>query len=237
MVIAATRERTGPASATPGSKPSALKSLDREVDLAYVREAYEFLGSARLHYCVNCDEEWVVFENEWPQSGVNLAGPKAGKCETIARGGYEASWSKPYLCKRCVTSPVYKNMYSERNLQHLGPRHEALSNLTWYESLLIARVHPVVSVITMTATGLLCYAGHVCNYYVKVLEWFRELPAVLKDKKWFLIKRRRSLCASGGDVTQKKPTTANRRRLEAGIDAALHFMPKVKHKNKFKQEY
>ena len=59
-------------------------------------------------------------------------------------------------------------MYSEDNLQHLGPRYPALSNLTWYESLLIARVHPVMSVITLTATGLLCYAGHVCNYYVKV---------------------------------------------------------------------
>ena len=45
-------------------------------------------------------------------------------------------------------------MFSWDNLQHLGPRHEALSNLTWYESLLVARAHPVVSVITLTATGL-----------------------------------------------------------------------------------
>ena len=54
-------------------------------------------------------------------------------------------------------------MYSQENLQHVGPRHEALSNLTWYESLLAARVHPVISVATLTATGLLCYAGRVCN--------------------------------------------------------------------------
>ena len=74
-------------------------------------------------------------------------------------------------------------MFSEENGQHLGPRREALSNLTWYESLLIARVHPVISVVTLTATGMLCYAGHVCNYYVKVLEWLRGLPAVLRDKK------------------------------------------------------
>ena len=69
------------------------------------------------------------------------------------------------------------------NLQHLGERHEPLSNLTWFEGLLIARVHPVISVVTLTATWLLCYAGHVCNYYVKVLEWFRELPAALRDRK------------------------------------------------------
>ncbi len=78
-------------------------------------------------------------------------------------------------------------MYCVDNLQHLGLRHPALSNLTWYESLLIARVHLVISVVTLTATGLLCYAGHVCNYYTKVLEWFRGLPAVLRDKKWFLV--------------------------------------------------
>jgi hypothetical protein len=118
-------------------------------------------------------------------------------------------------------------MYSEWNLQHLGPRHEALSNLTWYESLLIARVHPVMSVITLTATGLLCYAGHVCNYYVKVLDWFRGLPAVLRDKKWFLIKRRRSINACAGERRQKKPTTANRRRLVAGIAEAKRRLPRV----------
>ena len=73
-------------------------------------------------------------------------------------------------------------MYCAENLQHLGPRHAALSNLTWFESLLIARVHPVISVVTLTSTGLLCYAGHVCNYYVKVLEWFKGLPAVLRDE-------------------------------------------------------
>ena len=112
-------------------------------------------------------------------------------------------------------------------MQHLGPRHEALSNLTWYESLLIARVHPVMSVITLTATGLLCYAGHVCNYYVKVLDWFRGLPAVLRDKKWFLIKRRRSINACAGERRQTKPTTANRRRLEAGIAEAKRRLPRV----------
>ena len=111
-------------------------------------------------------------------------------------------------------------MFSAENGQHLGPRHEALSNLTWYESLLIARVHPVISVVTLTATGMLCYAGHVCNYYVKVLEWFRGLPAVLRDKKWFLVKRRRSILATAPDTRRKKPTTANRRRLEAAIDEA-----------------
>ena len=35
------------------------------------------------------------------------------------------------------------------------------------------------------------YATHVCNYYcVRILEWFRELPVILQDKKWCLIQRR-----------------------------------------------
>ena len=108
-----------------------------------------------------------------------------------------------------------RDVRGEQLATHLGPRHDALSNLTWYESLLVARVHPVVSVITLTATGLLCYAGNVCNYYVKVLEWQRGLPAKLRDSRWFQIKRRKSLTASPGSQRQKKPTTANRTRLMA----------------------
>ena len=114
---------------------------------------------------------------------------------------------------------MYAKMYCKENLQHLGPRHDDLNKLTWYESMLVARVHPMVSVITLTATGLLCYAGHVCNYYVKVLEWFKGLPAVLRDKRWFLIKRRRSVRGGESKPRKKKPTTANRCRLERAIDA------------------
>ena len=108
----------------------------------------------------------------------------------------------------------YGQMYSAANLQHLGPQHEALSRLTWYESLLIARVHPVISVLTLQCTGLLCYAGHVCTYYEKVLEWYKSLPAILRGKKWFIVKRRKS-------VYNKKPTAASRARLEAGVHEAI----------------
>ena len=205
----------------------ALKMLNDPDALAYVRAAFEFLGSSRLHYCENCDEEWLVFDQEWPQAGVSFAGPKAGKCETIARAGWEASWKKSNLCGRCATTSAYKKMYCEANKQHLGPRYSPLSNLTWYETMLIARVHPVVSVITLLSTGLLCYAGHVCNYYLKVFEWFRGLPAVLRDKKWFLVKRRRSIQSTQAEMRQKKPTTANRQRLMAGIQEALVRMPNV----------
>ena len=205
----------------------ALRTLNDPKSLQHVINSFEFLSSLRLHYCTNCDEEWPVFDAEWPQTGVPWAGSKAGKCETIEKAGFRASATNESRCHRCDWPSVYSKMYCEENLQHLGPRHPALSALTWYESLLIARVHPVMSVITLTATGLLCYAGHVCNYYVQVMKWIRELPAVLRDKKWFLIKRRRSIRAGAAETRQKKPTTANRHRLVAAIDEALRYMPRV----------
>ena len=88
-------------------------------------------------------------------------------------------------------------------------------------------VNPSVSVITLTATGLFCYAGHVCNYYCKVLKCFKGLPAVLRDKRWFLIKRRRSVRGCDSETRQKKPTTANRARLERAIDVLFKKMPNV----------
>jgi hypothetical protein len=212
-----------PLASTPlqrSSSSCAPASLHDPKGLAHVRAAYEFLDSAYQLHCRNCDEEWLVFDADWPQAGVPFAGSLAGKCETIERAGFKASTADVGLCRRCGSRTGYASMFSRENGQHLGERRPALSNLTWYEFLLVARVHPVVSVITLTATGLLCYAGHVCNYYVKVLEWFRELPAVLRDKKWFLIKRRRSIGATPGDRSQKKLKTANRRRLEAAFAGA-----------------
>ena len=196
-------------------------SLNNSHKLEAATAAMKFLQSIRLHHCSNCDEEWPVFDAPWPQTGVPWTGAKAGECETIERAGFKASIKKESLCSRCETSSVYRKMYSKDNLQHLGPRYEELSKLTWYESLLVARVHPMMSVITLTATGLLCYAGHVCNYYVKTLEWFRGLPAVLRDKRWFLIKRRRSTRSSSSEFHQKKPTTANRGRLQAAIQVLM----------------
>ena len=67
----------------------------------------------------------------------------------------------------------------------------------------------------------------MCNYYVKVFKWFRELPALLTNKKWFLVRRRRSLRAPAGRTRLKKPTTANRERLEAAFKELLEFMPNV----------
>ena len=219
---------TGSAGPQERQQHPAIAQLNDPAVLEILRKTYEYLGSARLHYCENCDEQWPVFDGQWPKAGVICAGSRAGVCETITKTGFMADTKKPDLCSRCGSSSVYGTMYCAANLQHLGPRWEPLSNLTWFESLLIARVHPVISVVTLTSTGLLCFAGHVCNYYLKVLEWFQGLPAVLRDKKWFLVKRRKSVNASSTSETRhKRPTTANRQRLEAGIREAILRMPNV----------
>ncbi len=103
-----TTSTRAPAPSAPGGVPAipeavALASLSDPTCAAYARASFEYLDSARLHYCENCDEEWVVFEAEWPQGGVEWAGPLAGRCETIARAGYEASWRDRRFCRRCDT--------------------------------------------------------------------------------------------------------------------------------------
>ena len=206
----------------------AAAQLDDPTVLGYLRDSFTFLGSARLHYCKICDEQWPVFDGEWPKSGELTCGPLAGKCETIKRAGFEAARSKQMTCNRCAsTKSAYHKQYREENGQHLGPTHEQLNVLTWYESLLIARAHPVISVLTLMSTGMLCYAGHICNYYLKTLEWFNGLPALLHDAKWFLVKRRKSIHATEGESRRKKPTTANRWRLVAAFVELIRCMPNV----------
>ena len=222
------KEAASDGSAADACKAPALAQLDDPTTLEYLREYFEFLASQKLFYCKVCDEEWPVFDKEWPQTGVRTAGELAGVCETIKYAGFQADAKKKECCSRCAPPrSSYRRQYCEENLQHLGPRHPAISNLTWYETLLVARVHPVISIVTLLATGQLCFAGHVCNYHVKVFRWFQELPNLLRDKNWFLIKRRRSLQAPTSRTRQKKPTTANRARLEAALDELMKYMPNV----------
>ena len=71
-------------------KCPALAQLDDPIVLGHLRASYEFLGSAKLHHCTKCNEEWVVFGLPWPQGGAACAGHKASICETIQRAGYTA---------------------------------------------------------------------------------------------------------------------------------------------------
>ena len=170
-------------SAWPIHTSPALASIDAPEVRGILHSAFAYLSTMKLHHCQNCDEQWPVFTGEWPQGGVDTAGPNAGFSEKIHRVGWMASKRNMDLCYRCYSSKIHNEMYCHGNLQHLGERHEALSNLTWFESLLITRVHPVISVVTLTATGLLCYAGHVCNYFQESFEWFQELPARVGNRK------------------------------------------------------
>ena len=148
-----------------------MRCLNNEHHLKYVTTQSEALGSVVLHHCYNCDEEWPVMIMGWPQSGVAFAGPKAGVSEVMQKHGFFKCEKNANQCTRCTQRVVYRETYSNANWQHLGKRHPALSALTWYESQLVARVHAVMSVLTLQTTGQMCFAGHVCNYYQSTLEW------------------------------------------------------------------
>ena len=203
------------------------RALDDETNLGYVRTSMEFLDSMRLHHCFNCDEEWPCFEANWPQAGAAFAGSRAGKSEVLEMHGFQKCLLKDNRCTRCYNQKNYRTMFCSANWQHLGPRHPALSSLTWYEGQLIARVHAVMSVLTLTATGQLCFAGHVCNYFQKTLEWCHGLPGKLRNKEFFVVKRRKSLKPFPVHKRQKKPITANRKRLMKAILEAIRFLPTV----------
>ena len=76
-----------PTAALPQAK--ALTSLTDPASVHYVREAFEYLDSMRLHYCRNCDEQWPVFDAPWPEGGAAYAGPLASRSESIAHAGFQ----------------------------------------------------------------------------------------------------------------------------------------------------
>ena len=136
----------------------------------------------------------------------------------------------PRKIQSSVTAVIHqksKDACTRKRTSSISASATRLSNLTWFEGLLIARVHPVISVVTLTATGLLCYAGHVCNYFQKSFGWFQDLPAHIGNRKWFNIKRRKSINATASDTTQKKPTSANQARLSAAFKACLQYLRNV----------
>ena len=118
----------GSAGTGTGQEPSpALARLHDPLSLQRLQEYFEFLQSHRLHYCATCDEEWGVFDREWPQGGVATAGAKAGASECLAAGGFLAHGETS--CKRCLGggATTYAKTYCEGNWQHLGPPRRPLT--------------------------------------------------------------------------------------------------------------
>ena len=64
-----------------------LQTLKDSDSLSHVIKAFEFLETLHSPYCHNCNEEWPVFDDSWPQTGVPWVGAKAGKSETTERSG------------------------------------------------------------------------------------------------------------------------------------------------------
>ncbi len=99
---------------------------------------------------------------------------------------------------------------------HLGDRHEAISKLTELEAMLLARVHPLIQVMTVHPSGQHVYRGHVCNLEQRSVEWMSSLPAS-PDKVPVVWIRRRTREAAG-KRHKRAPIRANRWRMEAALD-------------------
>jgi len=106
---------------------------------------------------------------------------------------------------------------------NFGPRRSASSNLAWYEPLLVARVHPVMSVIAPTATGLLCYVGRECNCYVKTVEWFRGVPGRAARREVVLHRRSCAPPMARARLDAPEPSAWPRRRLRTRGQAMVHL--------------
>lgn len=66
-------------------------------------------------------------------------------------------------CFRCSKNPTRAHLFSHANLMDLGRIPSELQGLTMVEQVLIARVHPIVSVFRIRGQQR-AYSGHVMNF-------------------------------------------------------------------------
>ena len=57
------------ANAWPTHKSPALGKLDDHFVQSHLRDAFSYVNTMKVHYCVNCDEHWPTFTSIWPKGG------------------------------------------------------------------------------------------------------------------------------------------------------------------------
>ena len=81
-------------------------------------------------------------------------------------------------------------MFSDENNMHFGPTFDEISALTPFEEMLIAKVSTLVSVVTLTSTGFLCYQGHCVSFFQNSVQWFNTIPRRASACEFILIVRK-----------------------------------------------
>ena len=107
---------------------------------------------------------------------------------------------------------------SKENDMDIGPSFPELSALTEIESMLAARVHPLVQVWTVR-TGQAAYVGHVVNLEQRVAKFFDNLPISPREVPILLI--RRPTREEWSKKVRRTPLVVNRPRLEAAFRRLL----------------
>ena len=78
------------------------------------------------------------------------------------------------VCEDCLKNP---ELWTSANGAHLGRRFPEIDALIDVEAMLLARVHPLISVFTVQPSGQHAYRGHVCNLEQHSVQWLTSLPA------------------------------------------------------------
>ena len=89
-------------------------------------------------------------------------------------------------CRTCKRNPQYLTQHNNMNP---GPVPHCFTDLSMIEQLLIARIHPVVSVFRLRS-GQLSYSGNVINFPQDVSTFAQTLPHAISDLKGIIIVRR-----------------------------------------------
>ena len=82
-------------------------------------------------------------------------------------------------------SPTTKVLILGQPLAAFAPE---LEELTDFEEMVLALVHPLVQVYSVPSTGELAYVGHVCNFRQRVSKFLSSLPTLPVDMPFVLVR-------------------------------------------------
>ena len=86
--------------------------------------------------------------------------------------------------------------------------------LTFFEEEILSPIQHIIRVFTLYSTGQVECRGHVGNMFQNGPQYVRQIPALVGDMKYLLIRR----CPKDPHRKQRVPFLASRKRLERALD-------------------
>lgn len=117
-------------------------------------------------------------------------------CYHCNRRSPELKLPTPGMCSKCQ-EPIHRFKFSRENNMDPGPVPPELSGLTHIEQILIAQVHPIISMYRIRGAQYV-YSGQVIHFYQNINEYIRVLPVNPADLPSTLVFNKNT---SSGHVT------------------------------------